>query len=274
MCAARCASARHRNRRTAARQGPASALLPSARPGRASRPGALNFALEQTDPRAEWVAVVDADYLVRPDWLRALAGYFDDPAVGIVQAPQAHRDWGDQRAAPHDELGVRRLLPHRHAPPPRARRHRPARHHDPDPRRGPARRRRLGRPTASARTPSWACACSQHGLRAVYVDRVLGTGLVPTDFAAYRRQRRRWAQGAMQILRRHAGALFGRSPLRPGQRYHFVAGWLPWLGDALHLVFSLAAMAWTVGLAGGAASVRAADRRCSWCRWRCSSSPG
>ena len=102
-----------------------------------------------------------------------------------------------------------------------------------------------------------ACVCEdtelglrvlQHGLRAVYVDSVLGTGLVPADFGAYRRQRRRWAQGAMQILRRHAGALFGRSPLRAGQRYHFVAGWLPWMGDALHLLFSLAALAWTIGL--------------------------
>jgi hypothetical protein len=88
----------------------------------------------------------------------------------------------------------------------------------------------------------------RHGLRAVYVDSVLGTGLVPADFGAYRRQRRRWAQGAMQILRRHAGALFGISPLRAGQRYHFVAGWLPWMGDALHLLFSLAALAWTIGL--------------------------
>ncbi|MCC7310289.1 MAG: benzoate transporter, partial [Sulfuritalea sp.] len=85
------------------------------------------------------------------------------------------------------------------------------------------------------------------GLRAVYVDRVFGTGLVPADFGASRRQRRRWAQGAKQILRRHAGALFGDSPLRPGQRYHFIAGWLPWIGDALHLIFSLAAMAWTLG---------------------------
>jgi len=80
------------------------------------------------------------------------------------------------------------------------------------------------------------------------VDQVLGTGLVPTDFAAYRRQRRRWAQGAMQILRRHGRALLGPSALRLGQRYHFLAGWLPWLGDALHLVFSLAAILWTLGL--------------------------
>ena len=33
----------------------------------------------------------------------------------------------------------------------------------------------------------------RQGLRAVYVDRVFGTGLVPADFGAYRRQRQRWA---------------------------------------------------------------------------------
>ena len=31
--------------------------------------GALNFALRQTDPDAEIVAVIDSDYVVRPDWL-------------------------------------------------------------------------------------------------------------------------------------------------------------------------------------------------------------
>ena len=104
-----------------------------------------------------------------------------------------------------------------------------------------------------------ACVCEdselglrlvQQGLRLVYVDEVLGSGLVPTDFAAYQRQRRRWAQGAMQILRRHRQALFGRSPahLSLAQRYHFVAGWLPWVGDGLHLFFSLAAMLWTLGV--------------------------
>jgi cellulose synthase/poly-beta-1,6-N-acetylglucosamine synthase-like glycosyltransferase len=55
--------------------------------------GALNVALAQSDPRAEWVAVVDADYLVKPGWLRALAGHFADPTVAVVQSPQAHRDW-------------------------------------------------------------------------------------------------------------------------------------------------------------------------------------
>ncbi|MBI5108436.1 MAG: glycosyltransferase [Rhodocyclales bacterium] len=208
--------------------------------------GALNFALEQANPQAEWIAVVDADYLVDPGWLRELGGYFADPSVGIVQAPQAHRDWGDQplrRMMNWEYEGFFRIgMHHRHE-------------RDAIVQHGTM---TLIRADALVRAGGWDpnCICEdtelglrlfRQGRRAVYVDQVFGVGLVPADFGAYRRQRRRWAQGAMQILRRHAGALFGPSPLRRGQRYHFVAGWLPWIGDALHLVFSLAAVAWTLG---------------------------
>ena len=60
---------------------------------------------------------------------------------------------------------------------------------------------------------------------------------MPDDFAAYRKQRFRWAYGAMQICRGHWRALlspFNRD-LTLGQRWHFVTGWLPWVGDALGL---------------------------------------
>src|ERR1700739_2466078 len=33
-----------------------------------------------------------------------------------------------------------------------------------------------------------------------------------------------------------------------GQRWHFVAGWLPWMGDALGLVFLVMGLAWSAGL--------------------------
>jgi Glycosyl transferase family group 2 len=102
------------------------------------------------------------------------------------------------------------------------------------------------------------------GLTTVYVDNVVGRGLTPDGFAAFKKQRYRWAQGGMQILKAHADVLFGtqgdehsrrivptlKPQLKPrltsGQRYHFLAGWLPWFGDALHLVFALAAIAFTV----------------------------
>lgn len=208
--------------------------------------GALNYALRQTDARAEWIAVVDADYVVRRDWLRQIGGYFTDAAVGIVQAPQAHREWAGQRLARMmnwEYEGFFRIgMHHRHE------RDAIVQH---------------GTMTAiradALRAAGWAedCVCEDTelglrllagGLRAVYVDRVFGTGLVPADFGAYWRQRRRWAQGAMQILRRHATALAGLRPLRNGLRYHFVAGWLPWVGDLLHLFFTLAALFWSLGV--------------------------
>ena len=209
--------------------------------------GALNFALARTDPRAQWVGVVDADYLVRPDWLSALAGYFDDPAIGALQSPQAHRDWAGSplgRMMNWEYDGFFRIgMHHRHE------RNAIVQHGT----------MTLVRSTALRGAGNWSddCICEDtelglrlltHGWRLVYIDEVLGTGLVPGDFSAYQRQRQRWAQGAMQILRKHAGALVGRSALTLGQRYHFLAGWLPWLGDAMLLGFSLAALLWTAGM--------------------------
>ena len=54
--------------------------------------GALRLALEHTAPEAEIIGVLDADYVVHPDWLKDLVPAFADPAVGLVQAPQDHRD--------------------------------------------------------------------------------------------------------------------------------------------------------------------------------------
>ena len=56
--------------------------------------GALNLALDElTDPRAEVVGIVDADYLVDPGWLRELVGWFANPTVAFVQCPQDYDEW-------------------------------------------------------------------------------------------------------------------------------------------------------------------------------------
>ena len=207
--------------------------------------GALNYALAQTAPAAEWIAVVDADYRVDPGWLKAVAGYFVDERVGIIQAPQAHRDWQGslfRRMMNWEYEGFFRIgMHHRHE-------------RDAIVQHGTM---TLIRASAMRALGGWDEQCIvedtelglrllESGLRAIYVDQVFGSGLVPADLGAWRRQRQRWAQGAMQILRRHLGRLLMRSPLRRGQRYHFLAGWLPWIGDALHLVFSVAAIAWSI----------------------------
>ncbi|MCO5120457.1 MAG: glycosyltransferase [Burkholderiaceae bacterium] len=209
--------------------------------------GALNFALSQTDPRAEVIGVVDADYVVEPDWLSGYVGYFSDPSVGVVQAPQAHREWGRQlfrRMMNWEYDGFFRIGMH----------HRNER--DAIIQHGTMTLVRAESLERHGRWSEW-CICEdselglrlmKEGMRTVYIDRVMGRGLTPDDFAAFRKQRKRWAQGAMQIMKAHWRDLVRPGRLRRGQRYHFVAGWLPWIGDALHLVFALAAMFYTIGI--------------------------
>jgi exo-beta-1,3-glucanase (GH17 family)/cellulose synthase/poly-beta-1,6-N-acetylglucosamine synthase-like glycosyltransferase len=209
--------------------------------------GALNYALRVTDPRAEVIGVVDADYVVEPDWLRTLVPHFADARVGVVQAPQAHRDFEKsafQRMCNWEFEGFFRVGMHH-----RNERNAIIQHGT----------MTLVRRTALAADGGWAewCICedAELGLRLMhagwdvrYVDEVLGRGLTPADFAAFKVQRFRWAFGGMQILRRRLGWLAGRSPLTTGQRFHFLTGWSTWFADALHLGFTLLVLGWTLGM--------------------------
>lgn len=210
--------------------------------------GALNFALKETHPDARVVGVVDADYIVKSDWLKATIPYFADAQVAVVQAPQEHRDWeGDLfRRMENDEYsGFFRIgMVQRNE-------HNAIIQH--------------GTMTLIDRktlvdVDGWAewCICedSELGLRilalgkkAIYLDHAFGHGLVPDNYEAYAKQRFRWAYGGMRILRGHWRELLGRcGQLSRAQRYQFVKGWLPWIGDALHMVFTLAALVWSLKL--------------------------
>jgi len=75
------------------------------------------------------------------------------------------------------------------------------------------------------------------GYTAHYTPVSMGRGLMPDTYDAYKGQRYRWVYGAMQIMKRHAKEIFlGKSKLTVAQRYHFVAGWLPWFADGFALV--------------------------------------
>ncbi len=222
--------------------------------------GALNFGLAETDPRAEVVGVVDADYVVDHDWLKVTVGHFDAPRVAVVQCPQAHRDWQHnafQRMASWEYDGFFRIGMH----------HRNER--DAIIQHGTM---TLVRRRALVDTGGWSewCICedAELGLRLMnagwetrYIDEVLGRGLTPSNFSGYKSQRYRWAFGAMQILKRRWNWLWGRQDKRAadaiarrppgltaGQRFHFLTGWFSWFADALHLFFTLASLGWTVGM--------------------------
>lgn len=208
--------------------------------------GALNFALTKTDPRTEVVGVVDADYVVTPDWLGALVPHFTSAQVAVVQAPQAHRDWENnffRRMCNWEFEGFFRIgMHHRHE------RNALIQHGT----------MTLVRHNALAEN-GWSewCICedTELGLRLLedghelrYVDETFGRGLTPANFKALKSQRFRWAFGAMQILKHHFPKLIGYSPLSFGQRYHFLTGWFGWLGDALQLFFTLGSIGWTIAM--------------------------
>ena len=211
--------------------------------------GALNFALAQTAPDAAIVAVIDSDYIVTPGWLRDLVPAFVNPKLAIVQAPQDYRDplgsafkascYAEYAGFFHIGMVTRNernaIIQHGTMT--------------------------LVRRTALQTSGGWAEWCitedAELGLRlfeqgwdATYIPRSYGQGLMPDTFTDFRQQRFRWAYGAMQILRHHAAVLFNwRDPvLTPGQRYHFLAGWLPWVADGLNLLFNFAALVWSMAM--------------------------
>ena len=211
--------------------------------------GALNFALRQTAPDAEVIAVIDSDYQVRPGWLSDLVPSFDNPRTAIVQAPQDYHDdhanafkamcYAEYRGFFYIGMITRNernaIIQH-------------------------------GTMTLVRRYVLWAVGgwaewCitedAELGLRvfeagyeALYIPQSYGSGLMPDTFIDYKRQRFRWAYGAMQILRHHATALLrpASSALTAGQRYHFIAGWLPWVADGFNLLFNIAAIGWSIAM--------------------------
>jgi exo-beta-1,3-glucanase (GH17 family)/cellulose synthase/poly-beta-1,6-N-acetylglucosamine synthase-like glycosyltransferase len=211
--------------------------------------GALNFALRETAPDAEIIGIIDSDYIVDPDWLRCMAPAFADPNVGFTQSPQDYRD--------NDGSFFKRLMFWEYAGffhagmVTRNERNAIIQHGT----------MTLVRKDALLNENGWAEWCitedSQLGLRlfragydAVYSKKSFGKGVMPDDFNAFRKQRYRWAYGAMRIVRANWRALFSpfNRELTLGQRWHFITGWLPWFGDALGLVFLGMGLLWSLGL--------------------------
>jgi len=209
--------------------------------------GALNHALKNTHPDAAVIGVVDADYIVSEDWLQDLMGHFNQAAVSVVQSPQAHRDFEDDwlpRAANYEFEGFFRIGMH----------HRNER--DAIIQHGTMTLVRAATLRAVGGWSEWTiCEDAELGLRLMmqrtetrYIDRVYGRGLTPTTFASLKNQRRRWALGAMQILKGHWANLVRPGSLTLGQQFHFLTGWLPWICEALQLLCTLASLVWTVGM--------------------------
>jgi cellulose synthase/poly-beta-1,6-N-acetylglucosamine synthase-like glycosyltransferase len=207
--------------------------------------GALRLALEHTAPDAEIIGVIDADYMVTPDWLTDLVPAFTDPKVGLVQAPQEHRD--GERSVMHYAMAgeyagffdigmVQRneknaIIVHGTMC--------------------------LIRRAALDACGNWSSdtivedsdlglTLLELGWQAHYTNRRYGYGLLPDTFEAFKKQRHRWAYGGVQLIKKHwRRFLPGVSGLTREQRRDFILGWLNWLGaEAFGVAVAILNLIW------------------------------
>lgn len=206
--------------------------------------GALNKALSFTNPQSEILAIIDADYVLSPNWLIDLVPIFDDPKVALVQAPQDHRDGKESllktamnaEYAGFFDIGMvmrneeNAIVAHGTM--------------------------LMIRKSAFDEVGQWNTDTivedSELGLRlfeagyiAHYTNRRYGYGLLPDTIEAFKNQRHRWAYGAIQILKKHWHHFKPSSTtLTAAQKHHFITGWFFWLSDALGTVASILNIIW------------------------------
>lgn len=206
--------------------------------------GALNLAMAEVDPQAKILALIDADYVVAPNWLKDLTPVFEDPKVALMQAPQDHRNASDSafhRMMQWEFSGFFDI--------------------------GMVQRNEdnaiithgtmlLIRRNAFEEVGGWqtdtivedtelGLRLYQAGYSAHYTNHRYGWGLLPDTFKAYKSQRHRWAYGALQIIKKHGRAMLpsGKALTRE-QKFHFTTGWFFWLSDALGVLIALLNLIW------------------------------
>ncbi len=207
--------------------------------------GALRIAMDRTAVDAEIIGIIDADYVVDPDWLKDLVPVFADPNVGLVQAPQDHRD-GDRSLmhymmngeyAGFFDIGMvqrneeNAIIVHGTMC--------------------------LIRRAAMDMAGGWAgdticedtdlgLALIEHGWLTHYTNHRYGRGLLPDTYEAFKKQRHRWAYGGFQIVKKHwRRFLPGASRLSPEQKREFALGWLNWLGaESIGVLVAILNLIW------------------------------
>ena len=207
--------------------------------------GALRIAMERTAADAEIIGIIDADYVVQPDWLKDLVPVFADPRVGLVQAPQDHRDgnrslmhyiMNGEYAGFFDIGMVQRneanaIIVHGTM----------------------CLIRRGAMDMAGGWNGDTICedtdlglAIIEHGWLTHYTNHRYGHGLLPDTYEAFKKQRHRWAYGGFQIVKKHwRRFLPGASRLSPDQRREFALGWLNWLGaESLGVLVAILNLIW------------------------------
>jgi cellulose synthase/poly-beta-1,6-N-acetylglucosamine synthase-like glycosyltransferase len=207
--------------------------------------GALNFALSQTDPAAQIITTIDADYQLDPGFLRELVPGFADPQVAFIQAPQDYRDYKGDTYTEATYYSYKYFFEVSM----------------------PARNEHnaiifcgtmgLIRRSVLEEIGGWDEWCItedaeaslrilKNGYRSWYINRSFGRGLMPFTFEGLKKQRFRWCFGGIQILKKHWEALMPwahwvdpNNKLTLSQRYYYLLGGVQWFTDLFNLLFAV-----------------------------------
>lgn len=206
-----------------------------------AKAGNLNHALAHA--RGEFVAVFDADHAPARDFLVRTLGYFNDPGVAFVSTPQdfynldsfQHRARGRSPIVWNEQSLFFRVI-----------------------QRGKdmhnaaffcgtcgvlrrAALDQIGGFATGTVTEDLDTSIRIHrrGWRSVYHAESLAFGIAPVDLVPFVRQRMRWGQGAMQVLRRHGFVVFARG-LTWAQKLSYLGSTVTYADGWQKLVFYLA----------------------------------
>ena len=214
--------------------------------------GALNEATRRLPPDIAVIGIVDADYIVEPNFLKATIGHFDDPRVAFVQTSQHYREWQDDRYLRGLFYSFRYFFDVTM----------------------PVRAHRnaiifcgtmgLIRRSAIEEIGGWNETCITEDAEAslrilgrghvgVYDPVAYGAGLMPLNFDGLKKQRFRWALGGVQILRQWWRELLPFTVhhlrLTGAQRLHYLLGAVQWFGEVLTACFTVLLLATAVAAA-------------------------
>jgi cellulose synthase/poly-beta-1,6-N-acetylglucosamine synthase-like glycosyltransferase len=214
--------------------------------------GALNFALTQMAPDVEIIGVVDADYIVSPEYLNETVPYFQNRAIAFLQTPQAFIVPENDRFQSDSNISQRFFFEVGML----------------------ARNERnsiifcgtmgLIRRSALKRIGGWDEWCITEdaeaslrllarGYEGLYIKKVYGRGLLPNTFDDTKKQRYRWAFGSIQILKRYFKMLVTnrykikgtdgkivrrKTSLTPSQRIDYLFHGMHWYISLLTLLFT------------------------------------
>ncbi|MFD4396747.1 glycosyltransferase family 2 protein [Kitasatospora sp. NPDC058397] len=198
--------------------------------GRFKKAGNLNHGLAEGN--GEIVAVLDADFCPRPDFLHHLVPYLDNPEVGIVQSPQcfdtdADMSWLERAAGATQEIFYRWIQPSRDA-------------QDGTVCCGT---NALYRRAALMRVGGFAeidhsedlytgLSLARAGWTTRYVPALVAKGMSPTGLPAFISQQYRWCLGSLALVR---DPDFRRGPLPRSARLCFWNGILGYVTSAVNV---------------------------------------